>query len=53
MAVTFIVRTWPGLSMQQAVGCHRNKFERRSFMLATSQKKADADGSFNTRIELP
>ena len=53
LAVTCIVQTWPGLFMQQAVDSHRKKFERRSFMLATSQKRAGPDASFNMRIELP
>jgi hypothetical protein len=39
IAVTFIVPTWPGLSVQQAVGSQRKKFEWSSFMLATSKKR--------------
>jgi hypothetical protein len=39
IAVTFIVPTWPGLSVQQAVGSQRKKFEWSSFILATSKKR--------------
>jgi hypothetical protein len=52
IAVTFIVPTWPGLSVQQAVGSQRKKFEWRSFMLATSKKRVGLV-SLNTSSKEP
>jgi len=53
MTATFIVPTWLGRFTRQAAGFPRRKFERRYSMLATSQKRAGPNDSFNMRVELP